>query len=211
MDEERPAFEETLLHYGLEKGDLNIKCPDEVRNKIAQELEDWNICQTLAREGFRFPESRIAAIARCTVDENKRKIDLLHACMRHGKTSSTYLSLAEALYLTTLDGLLGKLCEARESCSDAPQSQRSDEGRGGMYKKCYCCHTAKSELYTSSSLPRLQTCFRTIHHSLCGPSKAIANCSSMIAQCPIKAVIHYYIHPTFVLGIHIQLAPSLHK
>lgn len=143
MDEERPTFEETLLRSGLEKGDLNIKCPDEVRNKIAQELEDWNVCQTLAREGFHFPESRIAAIARRTVDENKRKIDLLHACMRQGKTSSTYLSLAEALYLTTLDGLLGKLCEAKESCSDAAQSQGSDEGHGGMYKNCCYCTMQK--------------------------------------------------------------------
>ena len=140
MDEERPTFDEALLHYGLDKGDLNIKCPDEVRNKIAQELEDWKVCQTLALEGFHFPESRIAAIARCTVDENKRKIDLLHACMRQDKTSSTYLSLAEALYLATLDGLLGKLCEARESCTDAAQSQKSDEGRGGTYNTCYYCH-----------------------------------------------------------------------
>ena len=108
-----------------------------MRNKIAQELEDWKVCQTLAREGFHFPESRIAAIARCTGDKNKRKIDLLHACMRQGKTSSTYLSLAEALYSTTLDGLLGKLCEAKESCSDAAQLQGSDEGHGGTYNKCH--------------------------------------------------------------------------
>ena len=138
------TLEEALLRSGLEKGDLDIECPDEVRNMIALELEDWQICQTLAREGFNFPDSRIAAIARLTKQEDKRKIDLLCACMSQCKNSAKYLKLAQALYSANLDCLVDKLCEAREKYpktriadGDAAHLQGSDNGREGTCsKKC---------------------------------------------------------------------------
>ena len=114
----RSTLEEILGHHGLEKGNLDRQCPQEVATQIARKFDSKN-WQILGRTGFSFPDSKIAAIARTTKQGDERKEELLTSWMKMKGKNVTYLMLAKALYAAELLEVLHKLCEASKQQSDA--------------------------------------------------------------------------------------------
>ena len=124
----RKTLEELLHRHGLEKSELSGRSPAAaVRNEIAVELESWEACQRLCREGFRFTDPMIAAIAREKRQESERKIASMDMWKKRNSKSATYFDLAQALYAADFDVLVERLCT---KCKDRTVEDDSDSQAG---------------------------------------------------------------------------------
>ena len=118
MDNQGPALDAILSRHGLEKKDLDVECPESIRNRIALEVKNWEM---MGRTGFGFHDSQVAAIARIYQGEDERKKALLYRWRVQNGKKATNFKLAEALCSGGHVDLVDTLCEAlkQKSVGDA--------------------------------------------------------------------------------------------
>jgi hypothetical protein len=108
-----PCLEDILSHHGLEKKDLERRCPQGVRITIATKLVDWKTtgyyCGVSAE--------KLAAIDREHVTEEQRRIALLDCWEKREGRSASCLKLADVLHRRERRDLVELLCTEMKKLS----------------------------------------------------------------------------------------------
>lgn len=115
------SLAEIVGHYGLEKRDLELECPREIRIKVAVKLIDWKVFGAF----LGFPSEKLASIDAENRTEDQRKIALLDSWHERENEDATCLKLAEVLYDRNSRDLVSQLCELTKLHS-VPSSARSE-------------------------------------------------------------------------------------
>ena len=117
------SLEEVLSQHGLNRKDLELVCPRDVRNKVAVELVDWK----MVGHCLNFSRAKLEAIDRENQTEDQRKVALLDAWgEREGKQSS-YFKLAEALHQRGRSDLVQILCDELKSTGSSGGMESTEE------------------------------------------------------------------------------------
>ena len=134
-----------MSHHGLEKKDLERRCPQGVRITIATKLVDWKT----TGHYFEVPAEKLAAIEREHATEDQRRIALLDCWDKREGRSASCLKLANVLHR----------CERRDLvellCTEMKLSLASSQGPGDEAELSLAL--GKNESVSSDEKP-LQSC-----------------------------------------------------
>ena len=105
----RSTLDEVLSRYGLERKDLERKCPARVRLEIAEHLGDWK----MVGRYLNIDPQKLDDIQVENHTEERRRVALLDAWDEREGEGATYLKLTEAFHHggNTRTGFVKKLCE----------------------------------------------------------------------------------------------------
>lgn len=102
-----PSFEEILSRHDLTEASLNKYCTQDIRNKIAVRLDDWEIVGCY----LGFPLEKLLSIRRENDTEDMRKVTLLDTWDKREGKGATYLKLARVFYQRQRTDIVDLLCE----------------------------------------------------------------------------------------------------
>ncbi len=109
--ENLPSLDELISRQGLERKDLERKCPVGVRLDVAKHLGDWK----MVGRYLGFPPQTLNDIEVENRTEERRRVALLDAWDKREGKGATYLKLAESLHHRERTDLVEKLCEIIKS------------------------------------------------------------------------------------------------
>ena len=107
----RSTLDEVLSRYGLERKDLERKCPAGIRLEIAEHLGDWK----MAGRYLNIDPQKLLDIQVENLKEERKIVALLDAWDDREGKGATYLKLTEAFHHGNRTDLVEKLCEKIKS------------------------------------------------------------------------------------------------
>ena len=136
-----PCLEDILSRHGLEKKDLERRCPQGVRITIATKLVDWKT----TGHYFGVPTEKLAAIDREHATEDQRRIALLDCWDKREGRGASCLKLADVLHRRDRADLVELLCtemklslalgKSESASSDEKQLQSCASGEYLLFKR----------------------------------------------------------------------------